>query len=200
MVLTISHRRMSLVHLLAAAQPALPINPATVRVLDSPPRFHATLIVCLRSHPHSHSSRTGHHPPRKTTHLSVLPLPRPVRAPPGPCAPASRPRHSPAPASVPRHRPPQKHPSPPPPRPRLQPLHPSRHRLPCPRPSPPPTRPWSQGPRLPLSQPKPQPSRDRRRPSPLQRGLGDLARQNIRSRRRRHPQRVSLPNPRSPSA
>ncbi|KAI9571267.1 hypothetical protein HD554DRAFT_2074743 [Boletus coccyginus] len=39
---------MSLVHLLAAVQPAFPINPATVRVLDSPPRFHATLIDIVR--------------------------------------------------------------------------------------------------------------------------------------------------------
>jgi len=195
----LSHRRMSLVHLLAAAQPAIPIRPAAVRVLSSPPQFHATLIVRLRSRRLSRSSSPGHRPSRKTAHLPLVPLPRPVRAPAGPCPPVSRPRRSPAPASIPRHRPAPEHPSPPPPRPRLQPLHPPRLRLPRPRPSPPPARLWLQGPRLPLSQPKPQPSHDRRRPSPLQRGLGHLARKNIRSRRRRHRQRVSLASPRSRS-
>ena len=96
-------------------------------------------------------------------------------------------------ASVPRHRTAPEQPSPPPPHPRLQPLNPARPGLPRPRPPPPRARPCIQGPRLPLSQPLSQRPRVHPRPPPLQRGLGDLAPKNIRGRRRRHHQRVSLP-------
>lgn len=103
---------------------------------------------------------------------------------------SSFPSPSPAPARLPRHRTPPTRPPPSPPPPRLQPHHPSRTRLPCPRPPSPPTRPWLKGPCLPLSQPK---AHLHPRPSPLQRGLGNLASKNIRRRRRRHHHRVSLP-------
>lgn len=79
---------MSLLNLLAATQPAIPLPATAVRVLDAPPAFYSSLIVrAFTPSLHRRSHPPGHHPSRQTSHLSLLPLHRPVRAPPGPCSP-----------------------------------------------------------------------------------------------------------------
>ena len=186
---------MPLVDLLAATQPAIALGARSIRLLDSPPVFYAGLLVRTASAPSPPltSSRTSSVAPNDASFFRPSTL-----APPSTSWSVSSlfcPRRSPGPASVPRHRAPPKRPSPCPPQPRLQPRHPARPRLARPRPSPPSTRPWPARPRLPLPQPEAQRPIVLRRPSPLQRGLGDLARKDIRRRRRRHHLRVSLPSP-----
>lgn len=153
---------MSLLNLLAATQPAISLNANAIRVLDSPRTFYSNLQDIIRRAKRRIFLSSLYIGASEYHLVTILPLLLSVL--------------SLALASIPRHRTPSKRPSSSLPQPRLQPLYPPRPRLSRSRPSPPPTRTWLKGPCLPLSQPEYQRTHHHRRPSPLQRGLGDLAR------------------------